>query len=193
MGNVSNIISASERAYISHSAIYCFKKALFLIHAISIRFGSYSPRPFPIPNTSNVPIFSDNVLPSLLIHLGVIELPSDTPLAKLFEGTKSQEAVRNLLHPLADVATEVEANVPKEGPLVTTEQSYVLRAAAIDACELIVKTACTIDMEILEDELITWLADLTLPDLDMWLWSAAKARHDYRALERFVDQHTIYF
>ena len=126
----------------------------------------------------------------------MIGLPSDTPLATLFEGAGSQEVVRNLLHPLADTSTGGDTgikDVPKEGPLVTTEQSYILRAAAIDACELIVETARTIDMEILEDELITWLANLTLPDLDMWLWSAAKARPDYRALERFVDQHTIYF
>lgn len=126
----------------------------------------------------------------------MIGLPSDTPLTTLFEGAGSQEVVRNLLHPLADTSTGADTgikDVPKEGPLVTTEQSYILRAAAIDACELIVETARTIDMEILEDELITWLANLTLPDLDMWLWSAAKVRPDYRALERFVDQHTIYF
>ncbi len=114
----------------------------------------------------------------------------------LFKGAGSQDAVRTLLHPLVETSIDAETsikNIPKEGPLVTTEQSYILRAAAIDACELIVETARTIDMEILEDELITWLANLTLPDLDIWLWSAAKARPDYRALERFVDQHTVYF
>ncbi|GAW10662.1 hypothetical protein LENED_012954 [Lentinula edodes] len=42
-------------------SVYLFKKALFLVHAITIRFGSLSPPPFPVPNTSQVPVFADNM------------------------------------------------------------------------------------------------------------------------------------
>jgi hypothetical protein len=178
---------------ISPAAIYCFKKALFLIHAISIRFGSLSPPPFPIPDTRNIPIFSDNVLPSLLIHLGVIELPAESPLSKLFPEAKSAAKLEGLLAPAPQIgAGEHVHNIPREGARVSADQSYILRAAAIDACELIIDMAQTPDATSLDRNLM-WLSELILPDLDMWLWSAAKDRADYRALERFVDQNTIFF
>jgi hypothetical protein len=76
---------------------------------------------------------------------------------------------------------------------VTTQQSYILRAAAIDACELIVEAARSLDSATLQERNLTWLSELTLPDLDMWIWSAAKDRPDYRALVRFADQETVFF
>jgi len=178
------------------AAIYCFKKALFLIHAISIRFGSLSPQPFPIPNTSNIPIFSDNVLPSLLIHLGVIRLPPGSPLSTLFSDAGSEDALPHLLDLTSEPTKEAVSQPktePKEGPRVTTEQSYILRAAAIDACQLILHTAHSLDPATLEEKNLTWLSKVTLPDLDLWIWSAAKDRSDYRALVRFADQETCYF
>lgn len=177
------------------AAIYCFKKALFLIHAISIRFGSLSPLPFPIPDTSSIPVFSDNVLPSLLIHLGVIRLPSDSQLSHLFPEAGCEEVLPHLLgtpEPTEEAVRQPKAE-PKEGPRVTAKQSYILRAAAIDACQLIVDTAHSLDTASLEEKNLTWLSKLTLPDLDLWIWSAAKDRADYRALVRFADQDTCYF
>ena len=38
-----------------------------------------------------------------------------------------------------------------------------------------------------------WLKDLTLPDLNIWLWAVAKDRPDYRALPRFVLRNTPFF
>jgi hypothetical protein len=178
----------------SLAAIYCFKKALFLIHAVSIRFGSLSPQPFPIPNSSNIPIFSDNVLPSLLIHLGVIKLPSNSPLSDLFPEAGCEALLPQLLEPAPETTgEEAVRQEPKEGPKVTTEQSYILRAAAIDACQIIVETAQSLDIPTLEEKSLAWLSELTLPDLDLWIWSAAKDRPDYRALVRFADQETVYF
>ncbi|PPQ89512.1 hypothetical protein CVT25_012184 [Psilocybe cyanescens] len=179
------------------SAIYCFKKALFLIHAISIRFGSISPAPFPIPSTSHIPVFSDNVLPSLLVHLGVIDLSSTPSCAGLFPDSGADENLTSLLGPAPSSVKEASKSkkAPKEGPIVTPDQSYILRAAAIDACELIIETAQTLDVKSLgkENEHLDWIFKITLPDLDMWIWAVAKDRPDYRSLERFVDQNTIYF
>ena len=132
------------------TAIYCFKKALFLIHAIKTRFGSLSPPPFPIPDTTHLPIFLDNVLPSLLVHLRVIDLSSSS-LSSLFPNSvsKSEESFEVLLrHPLPLSNTEHGKKQAYEaGPVVTTDQSYALRASAIDACELIVEAARTSPFE----------------------------------------------
>lgn len=181
--------------YITHFiiAVYCFKKALFLIHAVTLRFGKISPPPFPISDTSCSPVFTDNVLPSLLIHLGVIDLASaSNELSTLFPEAKSADKLRSLL---AEAPPKVDAEketTKTEGPILTSKQSYILRAAAIDACELIVDYARSIETSQLTDDL-EWIKDITLPQLDMWLWAVAKDRPDYRALERFVLKDTVFF
>ena len=176
------------------TAIYCFKKALFLIHAINIRFGSLSPPPFLIPDTSHLPISSDDVLPSLLVHLGVIDLSS----SPLFPNSvsRSEESVEALLQlPLPSSNSEHGKKQSYEaGPVVTTDQSYTLRASAIDACELIVEAARTLDVDSFGDsEKLSWINEITLPELDMWIWAVAKDRPDYRALPRFAFKDTVYF
>jgi len=124
----------------------------------------------------------------------VIELPAQSALSKFFPEATSAAKLEELLAPAPQIAAGPEhvQNIPREGARVTADQSYILRAAAIDACELIIDTAQTLGATLL-DRNPMWLSKLTLPDLDMWLWSAAKDRADYRALERFVDQNTIFF
>jgi len=180
------------------TAIYCFKKALFLIHSITIRFGSLSPPPFPIPDTTFLPVFSDNVLPSLLIHLRVIDL-SLSSLSNMFpnSASRSEEGLKTLLGPppLPSSDTEQGNTHPyEEGPVTTTDQSYTLRASAIDACELIVEAARTLDVNSFgEGDELSWINEITLPELDMWIWAVAKDRPDYRALPRFASKDTVYF
>jgi len=167
--------------------IYCFKKALFLIHAVVIRFGSISPPPFPIPSTSHFPVFSDNVIPSLLIHLGVIDLSASPSLSSLFPQAGAEESLASLLGKPPPQSEEAKL-LPKEGPVVTSGQAYILRAAAIDACELIVETARSLDVPDID-----WLKEIRPTALDFFLWSIAKDRPDYRKLERFVLRNTVFF
>ena len=198
------------------AAIYCFKKALFLINAIAIRFGAKDPSPFPVPQTSHLPAFADNVLPSILIHLGVIDLSTAVPaLATLFHaageggGGGAAAAVANrpahtrmalLLAAVPETAapparagkvtTALAAPVPVEGPTPTPVQAYVLRAAAIEACERIVAHAHAMSAA---GRGAPWLKNVTVPDLDNWLWAIAKDRADYRALPRFALRDTPFF
>jgi hypothetical protein len=176
------------------SAVYCFKKALFLIHAIQLRFGSLSPPPFPIPDTTNSPVFTDNVLPSMLIHLGVLDLTNASHgLSTLFPDAGNDETLSSLLAeaPLAK-QDKLSSSPSKDGPSVTEDQAYILRAAAIDACELIVERAATLDQSS-DAETPGWMNKMSLPTLDMWLWAVAKDRADYRALDRFAAKDTVYF
>jgi hypothetical protein len=161
----------------------------------------------------------------MLVHLGVIDLsttPESLGIRGLFAGT--EDADRDKLRSLLAAAPERPAGAPKEkvvpteGPALTVDQSYVLRAAAIDACELIVGAARSLTTSFVTEAVDTsaggsvipskvapddgdqslkndldWIKAMTLPDLDMWLWAVAKDRPDYRRLERFVVKDTAYF
>ncbi|KAG6819679.1 hypothetical protein H0H93_009712 [Arthromyces matolae] len=173
--------SVLERRVRRYQAVYCFKKALFLIHAVVIKYGSMSPPPFPLPKTSLSPVFTDNVLPSMLIHFGVINVSAAPELSSLFPGAGTSESLKSLL----DVYTgaPMPPQVPaREGPVVTPDQAYALRAAAIDACEHIMEIAHSLETS--PDENSSVVKDLTLPGLDMWIWAVAKDRPDYKQLPR---------
>ncbi|KAL1665929.1 hypothetical protein GGF50DRAFT_51724 [Schizophyllum commune] len=168
--------------------VYCFKKALFLIHSVVVRFGSLNPPPFPVPDTSNLPIFSDNVIPSMLVHLGIIDL-SASALQHLFTNARSKVTIDSLLAAPSEGKPLPSTEPPEEGPSVTAREGYILRAAAIDACEVTVKIAR--ELEVPKD--LEWINKLTLPDLDAWLWAGAKDRVDYRSLPRFMERNTVFF
>lgn len=143
-------------------------------------------------------MFTDNVIPSLLIHLGVIDLSASPALSLLFPDARSEDRLATLLGPAPSNVVRGGQNtkaLPKEGPVLTSDQAYILRAAAIDACELIVAEARSLEPSVLpsDDGSLEWIKDIRLPDLDMWIWSIAKDRQDYRALERFVLRDTVFF
>ena len=172
---------------------------MFLLCAIEIRFASRTSE-IPVPKTSSLPVFSDNVLPSMLIHLGVLDI-SECPHipSSLFPNHSSE--LQRLLAKAAE-GTEIVAKMPKEpppeGPALTENQSYILRAAAIDACEMIAVVAHSLDRAKIEsvgapESTLEWMHSMTLQDLDIWLWSVAKDRPDYRKLERFSLKNTVMF
>ena len=170
-----------------------------MINGVSIRFGAKNPSPFPVPQTSHLPVFTDNVLPSILIHFGIVDLSTAAPaLAALFPGAGADDSTLSALFAVAPepALSTVAAGrvarkpVPVDGPTLTPAQSYVLRAAAVEACERVVAHAramCAAGRG------APWLGDITLPDLDNWLWAVAKDRADYRALPRFALRNTLFF
>ncbi|KAF8626829.1 hypothetical protein AX15_004661 [Amanita polypyramis BW_CC] len=72
-----------DMAIVNGQPIYCFKKALFLVHAINVQFGTLEPAPFPVPDTRHSPVFADNVLPTMLIHFGVIDTGLEGVIGKV--------------------------------------------------------------------------------------------------------------
>ncbi|KAK7057399.1 NAD+ kinase [Favolaschia claudopus] len=158
--------------------IFCFKKALFLVHAISVRFGSATnPLPFPVPSTSQLPVFSDNVLSCILLHLGVLDV-SRSSLSMLFPHASTEEQVEELLATAARSIGDTQTAL-KDGPLLSSDEAYILRAATIDACELIREAARELDEPLSRE--------MQLPSLDNWLRSVAETRPE---LERFVYRST---
>lgn len=169
----------------SRSAVYAFKKALFLIHAISIRFGPSNSKSVPVPDTSSLPVFSDNVLPSLLIHLGILDISqASNSLSTTF--LYHPENLSALLEESQLPGEDLPKQIPADGPTLTEEQAYILRAAAVDACEMLIEVAHSFSEP-------SYMEKITLPDIDMWLWAVAKDRSDYRDLERFVLRDTVMF
>ncbi|KIJ39849.1 hypothetical protein M422DRAFT_32453 [Sphaerobolus stellatus SS14] len=187
---VGAIPAFRDMALVNGQPIYVFKKALFLLHGIQQRLGLGSSG-IPALDASNLPIFADNVIPSILVHLGVIDL-SNAKLPSVPPSFKAQSNLDTLLDVAPKLSPEELKKLknlkPKEGPILTVDDSYVLRAAAIDACEIILEEAHKI-----EAEEFAWLKKLTLPQLDAWLWAGAKDRPDYRELERFVFRDTNFF
>jgi len=163
---------------------------------VKIRFGSVPAPPFPIPNTDEAPAFTDNVLPSILVHLRVLDLSGATShgFHELFPDATSEDKINALLDlpPQASpvAAQDTKKKPPKEGPILTKEQAYLLRAAAVYACEKIMEY---VRGEGQLDHEQKWMKNITFPELDTWLWAIAKDRPDYRKLERFVLRNTVFF
>jgi hypothetical protein len=197
---------------ISTQAIYCFKKALCLIHDVATRFGAKKekdPSPFPVPQTSHLPVFADNVIPSILVHIGIIDLSSTSTttaspiLANIFPGAGTDETKLSALFAAAAAPsirrTENPSSVPVDGPVLTPTQSYVLRAAAIEACDRIVARAHAMNDQAAgpeqsgDDGKPSRLKNITVPVLDRCLKAMAKDREDYRELPRFVLRNTPFF
>jgi hypothetical protein len=183
--------------------VYCFKKAMLTLHAITLRFQTSPNAGVPVPRTENLPVFSDNVIPSLLVHLGVIDLSTSVPamgLRDIFPSAGTPDTLETLLalapSPPSEQTKSGKKAPPKEGPILTFEQAFALRAAAVDACELIVQTAHNLTEQELQGEdgkSLAWLKTITLPEVDAWIWAVAKDRADYRGLERFAVRKTTYF
>jgi hypothetical protein len=184
------------------TAVYCFKKAMILIHGVHLRFGDLNLPPFPVPDTSNLPIYADNVIPSMLVHLGALDLSSSSlGLSSIFPDAGQAASLDALLAEAptpAGVAKSEAAGSKaakpsvRDGPIISQEQAFALRAAAIDVCEYLVAAAKKLDKTKVSAEL-AWLRDITLPEIDAWLWAVAKDRPDYRALDRFALRDTVFF
>lgn len=166
--------------------MYIFKKALFLLHGIQQRFSNEGD--IPIPDSSHLPIFSDNVIPSMLVHLGIIDL-SGAKLSPLSGRFKVHSNLSTLLDTVPGLSgNKMKGHVPQEGPVLTESDAYILRASAIDACDIMAEEARKI-----EGDEFAWLRNITLPEIDAWLWAGGKDRPDYRELERFVLRNTAFF
>ncbi|KAG8995423.1 hypothetical protein FRB93_001151 [Tulasnella sp. JGI-2019a] len=186
-----------DMAEVDGQPVYVFKKALFLVHAIVLRFqgASIDPTPattVPIPDTTSLPIFSDNVIPSMLVHLGVLDVSSATSAKLVSAFPNPKDSLPTLFSLVDEAKSPNETELPTNGPHLAPEESYTLRAAAVDACEMIIAAAREIEVPG-DKEKEVWLRGITLPELDGWLWTVAKDRVDYRRLPRFVARPTIFF
>lgn len=91
--------------------VYLYKKAQIIVYHLWFTFKEQLPQYFDFKDIDTLTVFSDNVIPTMLAHLGVIEMP---------EEWKKQ----------------IEANED-----LSIKQATTLRAAGVVACDDIVKAA----------------------------------------------------
>ncbi|CAO3573089.1 unnamed protein product [Mortierella alpina] len=107
---VNTLPAFQDYAEVDGKIVYVFKKALLLASSLERRFAKTEPM-FAFKDIKDSPIFADNVIPTLMTHLGILVLPE------------------NLKHTM------------EEGGVTSVEESYRLRAASIDACREVVERA----------------------------------------------------
>lgn len=120
--------------------VYLYKKAFFLLEAFARRLSAAG-----APSTACLPMFVDNVLPTVLVHARVLDLSSASPALRKWGADPD--------------AKGEEKNQP--GPQLRKEDAYAVRAAALDAGTQMVKRA----KELAEEEGRGWMASMTEADL----------------------------
>ena len=169
------------------SAVYLFKKAMILLQTLSARFPPSPTQTFPIPQHPGLPIFSDNVIPTLLLTLGLFRLPPSHPLTSKFPSVPCTD----LLTPTPTPTEGEKSNSPLGGPVLDFEEMTILRAAAVHAVQRTVEFVRGGGMD--EEEGCDWMEEeMDEAGLDAVVWMGGKERADWRKVERFVGD-SIYF
>lgn len=78
---------------------------------------------------------------------------------------------------------------PPDGMTNASVSATILRAAALDACSVVVERAHKLASA--EPE-FAWMQDMRESHLDAWLWNETK-RKELRDIERFAKENTIFF
>lgn len=174
------------------AAIYLFKKALILVHTVSLRFApAGAASAFPCPDTTALlPVFSDNVIPSLLLSSGLVTLPADSPILAAFPRIEPGPT-NALLKAKTDRAASKQTPAPLGGPVLTVQQATLLRAAAVFACERLAEFARAGGVD--EVDGCAWVKDdVTATGVDGYVWAGGKAKPEWRKIERFVCDSIFY-
>ena len=158
-----------DTALVDGEPVYVLKKIQLLAMDLHFRFSKSNPELFHFYDIEEIPIFSDNVVPTVLNHLKII------PLLVTKDSTPRQIGIIEGLQ--EDLRT---------GRETTTERSYIFRAAAVDACEIIVQIAR--EMPNAKD----FIRNMTAQQIDAYLGKIAK-QGSTRDVIRFCDPNTVYF
>jgi hypothetical protein len=124
--------------------VYIYKKAFFLLFALYQRLDPRSPvagsaksSQKTVPSAHALPMFIDNVLCTMLVHLEILDLSSCT-VETLSRWNTSAKEFRSRVKDKTQEELDV---IPKhvDGPRVTAQEAYTVRAAALDAGKVILE------------------------------------------------------
>ncbi|KAJ9123039.1 hypothetical protein QFC22_001228 [Naganishia vaughanmartiniae] len=172
--------------------VYIFKKVFFLLFALHQRLPARA-RSNPnekipqVPDSHVLPMFVDNVLPTMCVHLGFIDLSECSVPALRAWGAAATAATGQ-----ATSETDGAKKKIREGPSLTAEEAYIVRAAALDAGRIAVERAHALAAAS-DGAGLSWLADMTEADLDGYLWSVAKDDPELRKVPRMVELGTVMY
>ena len=154
--------------------VYVLKKAFFLLYSLYARFSTKSSFPHKLPDPKWLPMFVDNVIPTMIKHFGILDYSqSNIPVLQAWAESSG--------------AAQQDGAGVTEGPTFTREEAYRVRAASLDAGRAVVERAQALGSE------VPWLASLTEADLDGYLWAVAKDEPALRRVPRLVERQTIMY
>ena len=156
-------------AIVDEEPVYLLKKIQLLTRDLYERFSKSHPEMFNFYDIGELTIFSDNVIPTILHHLKIIQLPIPC------DATPRQ----------VDILEGLQVDL-RTGRETTAERSYIFRAAAVDACEIIVETAKTFP------HAPSFIKNMTAAEINAYLWQLAK-QGGLRDITRFTDPNTVFF
>jgi hypothetical protein len=152
--------------------VHIHKRALLLLSWLHAAFKGRDSI-VPIPDPSVLPAFVDNVIPSLLVHFGVLDLDHATlPALQQWSTNRGKSTSDGIV----------------DGPTLTREEAYVIRAASVDACHSLRERAHTLA----SSHSRPWLAKVTEALIDGFLWTQAK-RPDLTVVPRLVEKKTFMY
>ncbi|CAO1636125.1 unnamed protein product [Parajaminaea phylloscopi] len=170
---------------------FLYKKVFFLLFSLHQRLSvGDAPRDIEVPTSGRLtpllPMFVDNVLPTMVVHLGILDLRGCTYDALQSWQRQTDHRSRGPSPPLAQTALTVA-----EGPRLTREEAYVIRGATLNAGEEIVQRAHVLARD--DPDRWGWLATLDEAGLDGYLWSLAKADATLRNVPRLAERGTVMY
>ena len=146
--------------------VYIYKKAFFLLFALYQRLDPRSPcagtdksTQKTVPSAHVIPMFIDNVLCTMLVHLGIVDL-SECTVDTLRKWASSSSEFRSRVQ--GKSKEELDA-IPKhvDGPRVTAQEAYTVRAAALDSGKIMLERV----KELKVKEGFEWLAEVDEADI----------------------------
>ncbi|KAI9206030.1 uncharacterized protein BJ171DRAFT_498443 [Polychytrium aggregatum] len=145
--------------------VYILKRAQLLVCDLYRRFGGSDPKRFAFQELDQLTIFSDNVVPRVLEHFGIIKIHNPSLVQMIQAGR--------------DLGKDSD------------RWDWALRAIAIEATERILDKAHSWqdDSDPARSETLRALAAFRL---DNFLWGMGKQK-DIRSLTRLVNKQTVYF
>ncbi|GAA6063306.1 hypothetical protein JCM10212_006716 [Sporobolomyces blumeae] len=203
--SLATTFPAFRDVHVVSQPVYLFKKALWLLSVLSIRFSPRGdtctsesasrdgpPPPFPVPTSADLahlPIFADNVIPSLLASrpISIIQVPPEV----------TQDGTRNVQD-------------------LDESDATVLRASAVEACRRIVERAHELGSSsssspssrsieqvaaggggggqqgVGSEEDLEWLKSWSEVELDGYLWNLGKEPQGQDVV-RFGEKRTVFY
>ncbi|SJX64660.1 uncharacterized protein SRS1_15476 [Sporisorium reilianum f. sp. reilianum] len=157
--------------------VFLFKRIFFLLHSLHLKFGARED--FHIPDTMRVlPMFVDNVLPTMCVWFELLSVPATAPagMETLYDWMASAHQHGDL-----DRAKLEGMQKNTEGPKLTVDEAYAVRAATLNVGSVVVDRARVLAKE----QGRGWLEQLNEVDLDGYLWAVAKDDAALRKVPRF--------
>jgi Potential Queuosine, Q, salvage protein family len=164
-------------------SVHIHKRAFLLLSWLHSAFlsGDQAKTNFeklPLPDPAVLPAFVDNVIPSLLVHFGILDIQN-----------AKQKGLQEWYSTLSSSSSNTQnSDSVQAGTTLTREEAYLIRASSVDACHAIMIRG----RQLAKEKDRSWLNGITEALIDGFLWTQAK-RPDLTIVPRMVEKKTFMY